>query len=72
MVKNALELADYRIDFAAKTSDLSTLGGKIDALRKILPVVVDIKKSARRSEYCKKISARLALDEDIVRQEWIE
>ena len=70
LVKNALELADYRIDFAAKTSDLSTLGGKIDALRKILPVVVDIKKSARRSEYCKKISARLALDEDIVRQEW--
>ena len=70
LIKNALGLVEYRMDFVLKTSEHSTLGGKIDALRKILPVAVDVKNSARQSEYCKKISTALVLDEDVVRQEW--
>ena len=70
LIKNALSLVDYRINYVLKTTEHSTLGGKIDALRKILPVIVQEKISTRRSEYSKKISRLLVLDESVIRQEW--
>ena len=70
LIKNARGLVDYRMDFVLRTTEHTTLGGKIDALRKILPVVVNEKNSARRSEYSKKISTALVVDESVVLQEW--
>ena len=70
LIKNASPLVEYRINFVLRTTEHSTLGGKIDALRKILPVVVNVKSSTRRSEYRKKISNMLVLDESVVMQEW--
>ena len=70
LIKNALGLVDYRINYVLKTTEHSTVGGKIDALRKILPVIVQEKISTRRSEYSKKISQLLVLDESVIRQEW--
>ena len=70
LIKNAVDLVEYRMKYVLKTTEHSTLGGKIDALRKILPVVVDVKNSAMQSEYRKKISGELVLDEGVVWQEW--
>lgn len=70
LIKNAAELVEYRINYVLKTEDYSTLEGKFNALRKILPVVVDIKDSAKQREYRKKIAAALYLDENAVREEW--
>ena len=70
LIKNAQELVDYRINFVVKNSDIETLGGKIDALKKILPVLGGVKGSARQSEYCKKLSAALILDESTILEEW--
>ena len=70
LIANALDLAEYRVNYVLKTTEHSTLGGKIDALRKILPVVVNEKISAKQSEYYKKISRMLLLDESVVREEW--
>lgn len=72
LIENALSLVDYRINYVLKTTEHSTLGGKIDALRKILPVIVQEKISTRRSEYSKKISRLLVLDESVIKQEWIK
>lgn len=70
LVKNALPLIDYRIKFVIDHADLSSIYGRIRALQDILPVVVPIRNPFVRSEYRKQISARLVLDEDLVREEW--
>lgn len=70
LIKNAAGLVEYRMDYILKTTEHSTLDGKIDALKKILPVLVDIKDSALRLVYSKKVAASLVLDEDLVLAEW--
>lgn len=70
LMKNAVGLVDYRLRYVLKNTEHSTLGGKIDALRKIFPVVSSVKDSSLQAEYRKKISAALLLDENVVMEEW--
>lgn len=70
LVKKSLPLFDYRLQYILKHQEHSSIGGKIDALRQILPVAVTLGDSTRQSEYRKKISAALFLDENIVIEEW--
>lgn len=70
LVKKSLPLFDYRLQYILKHQEHSSIGGKIDALRQILPVAVNLGDSTRQSEYRKKISAALFLDENIVIEEW--
>ena len=53
-----------------KNVENTTPEGKLDALRKILPVVVDVKDKALQQEYRKKLATDLVLDEDLVMAEW--
>jgi len=70
LIKNASELFEYRMNYVLKTVEHSTLNGKIDALRKILPVMADIKDTTKQKAYLKNIAATLVLDEDSVMEEW--
>lgn len=70
LIKNAETIVNYRINFIVARSDISTTPGKIQALREILPVVINARTVAVRNEYIKRIAARLALDEQILRDEW--
>ena len=70
LIKNSMELVEYRIDYVLKTTPHSTLEEKTLALQKILPVVEGVKDSAKQSEYRKKIAAALFLDENAVAEEW--
>ena len=70
LVKKALPLFDYRLQYILKHSNLTTTDGKVEALKKILPAVSSVRDSARYSEYRKKISAALRLDERAVFKEW--
>ena len=69
LIEKALSLIDYRIRHVMLNTELTTLDGKISALRQIIPVLREIKDSARRIEYRKKIAATLLIEEDIVDDE---
>ena len=70
LIKNAETLIDYRMKYVLARADLSTIQGKFQALREILPVVAKIKFQSMRNEYCKKITTALTMDERDVLDEW--
>lgn len=69
LLKNAETLIDYRMHYVLARADVSTIQGKLAALREILPVVANVKNKVTRSENRKKIAAALALDERLVYDE---
>lgn len=72
LLKNSLPLFDYQLKYVLKHSDLSTTGGKVEALERILSLFSNLDDFARRSEYSKKISSVLRIDEDAVLKKWQE
>lgn len=69
LTENALSSFDYQVKHILKRADISTLAGKIDALKKILPIISNVTDTAMVAEYCKKLSGALFLDENIVARE---
>lgn len=70
LITRADTLIDYRMKYVLARAELSTVDGKIRALREILPVVVMLEDVATRNEYQKRIAAALVLDEYMVSNEW--
>ena len=70
LVKQALPLVEYRLQYVLKHVNYDTLEGKVKALHEMLPVLAGIREVAVRSEYCKKLAQTLLLDEGIVRDEF--
>lgn len=66
LLNGAATLVDYRMNYVLANAELTTIRGKLQALREILPVVVKIDNSTERNAYCRKISDALFLDEQIV------
>ncbi|MGN8832919.1 DNA primase [Selenomonas montiformis] len=69
LVRQALPLVEYRLQYVLKHVDYSTLEGKVKALHAMLPVLGSIREPAIRSEYSKKLAQTLLLDEGVVRDE---
>ena len=69
LVKEALPLVEYRLQYVLKHVNYDTLDGKVKALHEMLPVLAGIKETAVRSEYEKKLAQILLLDEGVVRDE---
>ncbi len=70
LIKSAQTLIDYRIKYVLANTEHATTGGKFRALQEILPVVVNIENDILCAEYCKRISAALVLDEQLVAKAW--
>ena len=70
LINHAETLIDYRLKYVLTHADLTTLNGRITALREILPVVVKINDAPVRTEYRKKIAYALNLDEQVIIDEW--
>ncbi len=69
LVREALPLVEYRLQYVLKHVNYDTLDGKVRALHEMLPVLAGIKETAVRSEYEKKLAQILLLDEGVVRDE---
>ena len=69
LIRNAQTLVDYRMKYVLANAELSTVHGKIQALREILPVVVKLEDVTERNAYCAKIADALLLDVKIVTDE---
>ncbi|MBR6014093.1 MAG: DNA primase [Selenomonadaceae bacterium] len=70
LAENSLPIFDYRLQYIIKRNDFTTIEGKINTLKKILPEIASVKDSTKVSEYCKKISFMLMLDESLVSNEF--
>ena len=56
LVKEALPLVEYRLQYVLKHVNYDTLDGKVRALHEMLPVLAGIRETAVRSEYEKKLA----------------
>ena len=70
LIKNAQTLIRYRMDYVLARAEMSTINGKIRALREILPVVANVNDVVTRNEYTKEIATAMLLDEQLVIDEW--
>ena len=70
LVNHAETLIDYRTKYVLARADMSTIAGKIRALKEIFPVMPSVEDSVVRNEYSKQIAYKLVLDEKLVEDEW--
>ena len=69
LVKKALPLVEYRLQYVLQHVDHDSLEGKVKALHAMLPVLTVIREPAVLGEYIKRLAQALLLDEGIVRDE---
>ncbi|MBR1858717.1 MAG: toprim domain-containing protein, partial [Selenomonadaceae bacterium] len=69
LIKDALPLIDYRIGYVLSNTAHDTIDGKINALRQIIPILINIKDNLIRTAYRKKISAALLIEDDVINAE---
>lgn len=69
LVKNAVPLIDYQINYVLAHVDTATATGKFRALQELLPVVAKTA-GVTRNEYRKQIAAALVLEESVIDEEW--
>lgn len=70
LVRQALPLVEYRLQYVLNHVNYDTLEGKVKALHEMMPVLTGVREVAVRSEYVKKLAQALFLDEGIVRDEF--
>lgn len=70
LATDAMPMVDYRIKYVIEHSDRSSLNGRLDALREILPSISTMFDSSLRNEYARKLAAMLELDLTTVNDEW--
>ncbi len=66
LISKAAGLVDYRINYVLSHTEHTSLEGKVNALRQILPIIIEIKDMAMKTEYCKRVSAMLLIEYDAV------
>ena len=67
LINNAATLINYRVNYVLTRADVSTIRGKVNAFREILPVVAGVRNKTLYHEYLRDIVSRLALDEKLAR-----
>ena len=70
LIKNAMNLVDYRMKYVLANVEHVTSEGKLRALWEILPIAIKVTSKAAQTEYQKKIAAALTMDEILVVNAW--
>ncbi|RTL37737.1 MAG: DNA primase [Candidatus Melainabacteria bacterium] len=63
-IENAPLLVDYQLDQALDECDIGSHVGKIDAARKVIPILAQIKNSVERGEYIRQLSMKVGVREE--------
>lgn len=63
-IKNAPLLIDYQIEEALKDINLSSHTGRIEAARKVVPIVSPVKVAVARVEYIRQLAGRINIREE--------
>lgn len=70
LVENAKPLIDYKIRYVLARRKHSTLNEKLEAVNEILQTLEEIDDVVTRTEFSKKISDALFLDQNLVGEQW--
>lgn len=70
LLKGVKPAIDFLCDYKLAHADYSTLRGKLQVLREMLSLCTNLKNDLVRTDYFKKFSAQLSLDERVVIGEW--
>jgi DNA primase len=63
-MNGALPLIDYQLELATRNLDSQTHTGRIEAAKKIVPILSQIKNAVARGEYVRQAAARLSVREE--------
>ena len=63
-MESALRLIDYQLEIATKQVDIRTHTGRIEAARKVVPILAQIKNSVARGEYVRQAAIKLSVREE--------
>ncbi len=68
-IKKAKNLLDYKLEILAAKYDPLTVEGRVDIVSEMLPTISEIRNAVEKSEYVRKLSQCLLIDEDAVSME---
>ena len=69
LIDKALPLMEFQLRYVLKTTDSSTLEGKLTAVNKLMPLLANITNTVERNEYIIRISNVLGIDEGVIRSD---
>lgn len=69
LIEKAMSIVEYRVRYVLSHVEHTTLEGKINALKQILPILLSIQDLAMRNEYRKRIAAALVIEDDVINAE---
>jgi len=68
-VEQAQPLIDYLIEAQTADLDVSTAHGKLEATRRILPMIAEVRDRTLSESYVKRLATRIRVDEVVVRRD---
>lgn len=69
LVAEAAPMVQYRMDYILERADYSSLQGRLDALKELLPVLKELSNTAQRNTLIPRIAQALTLNEGDIRAE---
>ena len=69
LINAALPIIDYQIDYILKSNERSTLEGRVNTLKQLIPILGSIQDVTVQGEYRKSISRILLISEDTINSE---
>lgn len=69
LIDKALPLMEFQLQYVLKTTDRSTLEGKLSAVSRLMPLLANITNTVERNEYIIRLSSVLGIDEGVVRSD---
>lgn len=69
LIKDALPLMEFQLQYVLKTIDTHTLEGKLSAVSHLMPLLANITNTVERNEYIIRISNVLGIDEGVIRSD---
>ena len=70
LLKNAKPGMDYQVDTTLAACDIDTLGGKVEAVDRVLPFFLDCTSDVEVGERIRDLARRLAIDEGLIQSEY--
>ncbi|WP_337465504.1 DNA primase [Acidaminococcus timonensis] len=70
LLKNAKPGMDYQVDSTLAACDTETLGGKVEAVARVLPFFLDCTSDVEVGERIRDLARRLSIDEGLIQSEY--
>ncbi len=70
VIKNALDGIDFQVEETILQNNVTNLAGKVEAVSKILPFLLECKNEIEAAEHIRKLAQRLTIDEGLIVEEY--